>query len=239
MSPIHDISDYVTWTLPPQPFYIQDILPQQGTMLVYGDPKVKKSWLVQHMSYCMAIGDRWLGFRTEQASSLINQFEVSPYAYHNRLQLMARHYELPAGIAYENTHPIMYLDDDETFNTFRAEIRASGIQPNVIIMDCMSACFGGDENNGEQMAVFIEKMVQLKTEYNASLIIVHHANKNTLNPSSVSRARGHSRLTGWVDTLMYMAEQPGGVQLQIKSRQATRELHPVNIRFANYDWVLR
>uniref|UniRef100_A0A6M3KBK0 Putative ATPase domain containing protein n=1 Tax=viral metagenome TaxID=1070528 RepID=A0A6M3KBK0_9ZZZZ len=237
--PIHDVSEYITWRLPPQPFYIQDILPQQGTMLVYGDPKVKKSWLVQHMAYCVGIGDEWLGFRTTQARVLINQFEVSPYAYHNRLYLMARHYTLPSQMIYENTHPIVYLEDEETYNRWSAEIRAAEIAPNVIIMDCMSACFGGDENNGEQMAIFIAKMVRLKTEYNASLILVHHANKNTLNPSSVSRARGHSRLTGWVDTLVYLCEQPTGIQLQIKARQSTREIPPINISFEDYNWRLR
>jgi len=236
--PIHLIRDYITWDIPRPPFYVQDILPKEGTMLVYGDPKVKKSWLVQHMGYCISIGDEWLGFRTEQARVLICQFEISPYAYHWRLRDMARNFDLQDNL-WENTKPLTYLEDEETFNRFTAEIRAAEIEPQVIIMDCMSACFGGDENNGEQMGAFVEKMVRLKSEYHASLVIVHHANKNTLNPSSVSRARGHSRLTGWVDTLVYMAEQPSGVQLQIKARQSTREINNVNIRFSNYNWELR
>ena len=89
------------------------------------------------------------------------------------------------------------------------------------------------------MASFIEKMSILKAEYDASIILVHHANKNTLNPSSVSKARGHSRLTGWVDTLVYMAEQPSGVQLQIKARQSTREINNINIKFENHLWTVR
>jgi len=237
--PIHDVADYITWNLPRPTFYIEDILPKGGVMLIYGDPKVKKSWLVEHLAFCVSVGENWLGFRTEQARILINQFEISPYSYHWRLKDMARHFELQNQMVYENTNPIMYLENEEVFNRFSAEIRGANIIPNIIIMDCMSACFGGDENNGEQVAAFIERMSRLKEEYDASMILVHHANKNQLNPSTVSRARGHSRLTGWVDTLVYMAEQPAGVQLQFKARQSIHELHNVNIRFQNHNWELR
>ena len=108
----------------------------------------------------------------------------------------------------------------------------------------MAACFGGDENDGGDVARFIEKLSLMKQEHEASVVLVHHTNKSMQNNTSVDRARGHSRLTGWVDTLVYMAEQPSAhntvqVQLQFKARQATRELHNLNINFANYRWSLR
>ena len=236
---IHDVSEYITWNLPVPVFFIEDLLPQGGTMLVYGDPKVRKSWLVEQMAMSISVGDTWLGFRTRQGRVLICQFEISSYAYHDRLRQMGRHYNLQAQKLYEDTKPLTYLDDEEVFNRFVAEIRESGILPEVIILDCMSACFGGDENNGEQMAEFIRKMVRLKDEFGASLVIVHHANKGILNPNSVSKARGHSRLTGWVDTLMYMLEQPAGVQLQIKARQSIHELPNINIKFEEQLWTRR
>ena len=59
------------------------------------------------------------------------------------------------------------------------------------------------------------------------------------NFNSVDRARGHSRLSGWVDTLAYLCEQPSGLQLQIKARQATREIPNMNIRFEDYMWSRR
>jgi RecA-family ATPase len=236
---IHDVSVYIQQEVPRPPFYIDELLPQEGSMLIYGDPKVKKSWLVESMGYAIATGTEWLGFHTNQARFLLNQFEISSYAYHNRLRLMGRHFTVEPNMFFENTHTLMYLDDDRTFNTFMAEIRESGVTPQIVAMDCLSACFGGDENDGEQMASFIQRMSTIKDEFHCSIIIVHHANKNQLNPSTVSRARGHSRLTGWVDTLLYMAEQPTGVQLQFKARQAANELHSVNIQFENHLWRVR
>jgi len=231
---IHDVAQYVRQTLPRPQFYIQDILPKQGVMLLYGNPKVKKSWLCQYMAFCISTGMECLSFRTEQVRTLLAQFEISPVSYGIRLQDMARHFELQDMMLYETSPMLMYLDDDRNFQMFMDDIRP--INPKVIFLDCMAACFGGDENNGESVASFIEKLSIMKTEFEASIVLIHHTNKNLLSSNSTDRARGHSRLTGWVDTLCYMAEQPNGVQLQIKARQATRDVPNINIRFNNYLW---
>tara|TARA_R100001530_G_scaffold134831_1_gene110541 strand:- start:172 stop:909 length:738 start_codon:yes stop_codon:yes gene_type:complete len=237
---VHDIAELVTWDLPAPEFYINDILPKQGSMLVYGSPKVKKSWLVQYMGFSIATGQRWLEIETGQARVLMAQFEIGYFSYAGRLRLMhSRHFTaVPTGYYYEVSPGLMYLDEDENFNEFLAAI--TPFNPDILVLDCMSACFGGDENNGESMARFLERLEYLKILFNCSIILVHHTNKNLLSTSSVDRVRGHSRLTGYVDTLMYMAEQPNdGVQLQIKSRQAVNDPQPVNIAFNNYQWLRR
>ena len=234
---IYDVASYIRQNLPRPQFYIQDILPKQGVMLLYGSPKVKKSWLSEYIAFCISLGVDCLGLRTEQAKVFIAQFEISPLAYHWRLKDMAQHFELQDNFLFEASPMLLYLDEEENFNRFMASL--GNIQPKVIILDCLAACFGGDENNGEDMARFIEKMSILKQEFDASLIIVHHTNKQDMVSSSVNRARGHSRLAGWVDTLVYLAEQPTGVQLQIKARQASHEIHNINVIFENYLWQIR
>jgi RecA-family ATPase len=234
---IHNVSEYVTWNLPRPRYYIQDILPKQGVMLLYGEPKVKKSWLAEYMGFCIATGSPFLGFITEQARVLIAQFEISQISYYWRLKDMSANFDLQDGLLLEMSPGLMYLNDEEPFNRFLATIRE--YHPNVIILDCLAACFGGDENDGETMASFIEKLVRMKTECEASIVLIHHTNKNILTGSSVDRARGHSRLAGWVDTLVYMGKQPMGVQLQIKARQSSRELHNINIQFHNYMWTVQ
>lgn len=235
---IHDVNQYVRLNLPRPQFYIQDILPKQGVMLLYGNPKVKKSWLCQYMGFCIACGIECLGLRTEQARTLIGQFEISPIAYAWRLKDMSAQFQLQDQMLYETSPMLLYLDEEENFNRFMAAIRP--IAPQVIILDCLAACFGGDENDGADIARFIERITVMKSEFNASIILVHHTNKNLLNMNTATNmARGHSRLTGWVDTLVYMADQPTGVQLQIKARQATREVPNINIHFENYLWTVR
>jgi RecA-family ATPase len=207
-------------------------------MLLYGNPKVKKSWLCQYLAFCCSVGIPCFGLATEQSRAMLCNFEISPLAYAWRLKDMSHNFQLVDGWLYESSPMLMYIDEDEAFNQFAAAIRT--ISPNILFLDCLAACFGGDENDGRDIARFIEKINILKVENNCSIVIVHHTNKNILNNTNTTNmARGHSRLAGWVDSLVYMAEQPTGIQLQIKARQATREVPNINIRFSNYLWEVQ
>lgn len=234
---VHDVSEYVHWNIRRPEFYIQDILPKDGIMLLFGAPKAGKSWLTQYMAYCIATGVEWLGFTTQQARTLIAQFEISSNAYYWRLRGMSQHFEVPDRMLYEVSPGLCYINEEENFNRLAAAIRT--VEPKVIILDCLAACFGGDENDSRDMAKFILNVNRLKTENGASIVVVHHTRKSPSVSSFAEMARGQSRLAGWVDTLVYMAQQPTGIQLQFMARQASRELHSVNIRFTGSIWERR
>ncbi len=235
---IHDVSEYIQWTIPRPEFHIQDLLTKEGSMLIYGAPGVRKSWLVEYMAFCLATGSDWLGFRVEQTRTLIVNFEISSVNYYWRLRDMSGVFTTQEQMLYEASPSILYLDDRETFDRFAADIRP--IQPKVIILDCLSGCFGGDENSSREMSGFIRNINELKSEHQAAVVIVHHSNKNLLAVSAMDRARGHTKLTGWVDSIIYMVNQPSGTQLQFgKTRNSAHELRNLNIRFHDYNWTVR
>lgn len=234
---VHDVSEYVTWHVQRPEFYVQDILPKQGVMLLYGSPKIGKSWLSQYMAFCISVGIPWLGFNTEQARTMIVQFEISPLAYLWRLKDMAEQFELQRGMLYELSPGLMYIEEQENFNRLSATIRT--VQPKVIVLDCLAACFGGDENDSRDMARLINNINQLREENEASVVLVHHTRKSPSISSFAEMARGQSRLAGWVDSLVYMARQPTGIQLQCMARQASRDIPNINIYMDNYIWQVR
>lgn len=234
---IHDVNEYIHRRMPRPQFYVQDILPKLGIMLLYGAAKAGKSWITQQMAFCIATGNDWLGFRTEQAKVLLIQFEMSPLGSHWRLTQMAQHFELSEGQMFEASPGLLYIDVDENFNMLSAAVR--GVNPDVLMLDCMSGCFGGDENDSRSMAKFILNVTQLGVENEASIVLVHHSRKTPATTSFAEMARGQSRLAGWVDSLVYLAQQPGGKQLQFMARQATRELRNVNVVFNGTLWAVR
>ena len=151
---------------------------------------------------------------------------------------MSRHFAVPPQMYYEASPSITYLDDRATFERFAEDVRP--IAPNVIILDCLSGCYGGDENSSEDMSKFIRNISELKEEHQAAVVVIHHSNKNILAVSSMDRARGHTKLTGWVDTILYMVKQPSSTQIQFgKTRHSRHELRNINIVFENYLWRLR
>lgn len=236
----HNVEEYTQIRLPPVPFYIQNLLPVSGCLLLFGKPGIKKSWLAEHIGYCIATGTDWLGFRTLQTSTLLVNFELAPIVYHNRLVLMKRNFENAEGLweyTPQDPRPTLLLDEREDFEYFKEKV--DELDPNVIILDCMAQCFSGDENASKDMGKFIKNMKELKGE-RRGLIIVHHSNKNLLALDPMDKARGHTKLTGWVDSAIYMLEQPACYQLQfVKHRLSPVDLHSLSVVFQDYNWIPR
>jgi len=191
--------------------------------------------MAEQLSFCIATGQPFLGFPTEQARTLIINFEISMLGYHWRLVQMARRFEVQPQFFYELTENMLFIEDESNFNYLMEKIRP--IAPSVIVLDCMSAFFGGDENKSDQIAKLMFQISRMKQEFNASIVIIHHDNKNLL-ASGMARIRGHTKLPAYVDSIIYMVKQPTCRQLQfLKARQTMEELRSFNVFFENYLWV--
>jgi len=233
----HDVAEYIQQEVYDPPFLIQDLLARGGSLELCGQPGVMKSWTAEQIGYCIATGTDWLSFRTSQARCLLTNFEISKPRYHHRLVQMARNFAVEEGMLIECTLPYFYLDEGNRFAVFKELV--DFVEPGVIILDCFSGCFGGNENDPSEMSHFIEILSELKGE-DRGVVLVHHTNKNPLIISPIDKSRGHTKLTGWVDTVLYMVNQPGGKQIQFgKTRHSSHELHSINITFDNYLWVIR
>ncbi len=232
---LHNVSEYVHWDLHPPGFYVQDILPEGGVLLLFGAPKVMKSWATQQMAYSIASGRDWLGLTTRRGITLDFQFEISPLAYWWRLVKQNEYYQLERGSTwlYEHSQLGLYLDDPEHFAHIRGHVEE--VMPDVIVLDCLAACFRGDESSSRDMSGFIERVDELRRVRDSSIILVHHSRKMPAVSSFTELARGASRLTGWVDSIVCIQDKPGGIkQFQFMARQAQREVPTIDARFENF-----
>lgn len=231
---VHDVQQWIQMQVFRPPFFIEHLLPRGGNLLIYGQTGVMKSWLVQHMAFCIATGTEWLGFQTTQARILLANFEISSPSYHYRLQLMSQNFALEPMMFYVTSPSIMFLEEPAVFDRFKEAVES--VAPQVIVLDCLSACFGGDENSSQEMSRLMRNLSELRGE-ERSMVIVHHSNKNYQNPSPIDRSRGHSKLPGWVDSILYFVDQPTCKQLQFsKVRHAPFLIHSKNIHFEGYLW---
>lgn len=196
-----------------------------------------KSWLAQHMAFCIATGTEWLGFRTTQARCLLANFEISPAGYHERLVLMSRQFTLEPDKLYECSPSYIFLDEPGVFEVFKNQVDT--VNPDVVILDCLSGCFGGDENSSREMSGFIRSVVELKGE-RRGIVLIHHSNKNLLVADPMDKARGHSKLVGFVDSILFLVRQPTCKQLQFgKTRLCPFVIQAKNIVFEDYVWRIR
>lgn len=237
-SRIHDVAEYVHQEVPHPPFFIQNILPRGGDLLLFGEAGVMKSWMALYMAHCIATGTDWLDFHTVQGRCLILNFEISPAGYHQRLVQMASAFTPESQMLFEFTLPPIYLEEQGVFDWFMREA-VEPLNPDVIILDCLSHCFGGDENSNTEIGRFYARTRELKDQ-GRGVVIIHHSNKNLLVSSPMGKARGGTRLVGDPDSVLQMLKQPTGRQIQFgKTRLSPVELHSRNIKFEDYIWRLR
>jgi len=235
---VHDVAEYIHEDVLHPPFFIQHLLPRGGVLLLFGDAGVMKSWIAMYTAFCVSTGSDWLDFHTVQGRCLLVNFEISEYGYHDRLVKVASSFTLERQKLYSVTPGIKFLDETATMAWFYDEI-IQPYNPEVIILDCLAKCFGGDENSNQDLGRFFQSVGMLTAE-GRTVVIIHHCNKNQLIPSPMGRARGGTRLIGDPDTVIYLADQPSGKQLQfLKTRLSTVELYSKNIVFENYLWRLR
>lgn len=77
-----------------------------------------------------------------------------------------------------------------------------GVQPQLVIVDTLARCFGGDENSSEDMSRFVRTLDLLRDVYGCSVLVIHHANKT--EKSGSGKVRGSSVLYGAVDVSLQL-----------------------------------
>jgi RecA-family ATPase len=233
---IHDVPEYVAQNLPRPTFYVPDVLAKGGSLMVFGAGGVRKSWLVQHLAFCLASGDAWLGWNTRQCKVLLVNFELPVLGQHWRLKQMSPNFRVDSNLLFESSCGHMALENEEQFSRFVNAI--SPYEFNVIILDCLRCFFKGDESKQEHVGRMTANF-KLLQDANISLVVVHHENKN---PEAIGSARmsGSTAWDGHFDTVVNLVKQPSGHQLRFtKNRWSMFDLEPVNIEFRDYLWLVR
>lgn len=235
--PFIDANEYNTHFPAPMTFLVDDLLIPEGSLLIFGQPGAMKSWLAMQLAYCIASGQPFVGLDTVQLRVALVNFEISEHAYHWRSIDMGSHFELPEQSLFINTLNMLFLDEENNLNYF-AEL-LDPIAPRVIILDCMSCFFGGDENSGEQVGRLYYNLKRVAQVYQAALVLVHHDNKNIF-ATGLAAVRGSTRIIGYVDSVIKIVPQPTCRQIQfLKNRHLRRAEapRPFNVFFENYLWV--
>lgn len=226
--PLFDISDasvlkFIKNTPPPRVYLLSDCLPLGKVGLLVGMGGVRKSQFMLQLQIAIATGKPFCGhWHIESKGSSLGLYaEEDNDELHRRFHYLVEKFnnsdkELVAERVLIQSMSGMdkHLTSKSGFDTpsvsdiaYKLIITANQI-PNLklIVIDPVSRFNGGEENSSADMTSFVEACEMVSKATGASVIIVHHVNKASINATDITQAaaRGSSALSDGVRWQMNM-----------------------------------
>jgi RecA-family ATPase len=141
--------------LPPLEWLIEELLPARGLAVLYGAPKLGKSFLALDWALSVAAGKRWLGRMVRKGDVVYIYAEGVSGLRSRTAAWAAEHGQKPPGF---RVLPIaLSVPNSKDRAAFVAAIRATCTEPRMIVIDTLARNFGpGDENNQQDMNGFVQ-----------------------------------------------------------------------------------
>ena len=203
--------------LEPPSWLIDQTLPEQGLIALYGNPGDGKSFLALDMALSVAAGLPWQGFATRKTYTVYISAEggrgiskrVGAWLTHHQIQprdyadVLSRFVVSAIRIHPESTdlddvlsqtiaHPD-YVDAlDDVLDPDEAR------PPLFLVVDTLARCFEGNENQQEDMNNFIVPLDAIREQYSATVLVVHHSKKKEADE------RGSNVFRADCDTMMFV-----------------------------------
>lgn len=209
MAKSFDIAGYLALPRPAETFLIDGLLPLGGAMLLYGDPKVGKSFAALQMSQAIVTGTDWLGFATNPGKVLYIQLDTPRGLWMYRMEQLIESGE-------ELIHPNLFIADRDSFDTWpfnilnpthwqllRSEVER--ISPDVVIIDTLKESHQLPENDNTDSQRVLAALTSATQP--AAMVLIHHAKKTSWDQpnDTINGARGASYLAGRMDAICYMS----------------------------------
>lgn len=238
-------------TRPPAPWQVRGVLREQSVSLLYGKRGCYKSFLALDLGASVATGQPWQGHEILQQGLVIYVAGEGGGGMVQRARAWAEHHQTPPSSINMLfvTEPVVCTATSDDMEILISRLQTAidwypegwvdpetGHQyehatarewPRLIIIDTLARCFIGDENQQEDMGMFIQGVDRLKQEFNCSVLILHHTGRDE------SHERGSTALGGACDTVYRLDNDSEAKQLLLTNEKMkdSREPEPVELYY--------
>lgn len=212
--------------LPPPSWLIDTILPAGGLIGLYGPPGHGKSFIALDWILSIAAGRTWLGHTVHQGLGLYVSAEggtgigkrVAAWLEYQDLQPV----DVPVAWLTEAL-PLLPDSDDMALLLKRIHDEIE-IPPTLIVIDTLARCFEGDENTQEDMGRFIQAADQLRHEFGATVVVVHHTRLDG------ERERGNTAFRGATDAMISVSKKGQLITVKCNKQRDAEEFASIDLQ---------
>jgi len=218
---VQTVEEFNEAELPDIPSFVGDgLVVPEGRVILYADPGTYKSFAMMQFCYALAKGQDWLGYKVHRPlKTMYLQTELIDVQIQKRSRAMTKWYG-ETGVLIGNIRDFG-LRTSEDWEALHDVVAENGIE--YVVLDPLAAVMAGSEIDELSVKFFTESLDHLcKTEH-TGVALVHHGRKKGHNQqgavvsSGQMDLRGHSRLSAWPDTIMYLEkDNKGKLELQMQ-----------------------
>lgn len=195
----------------PDLFLCEGLIRATSLGLTVGPPKTFKSFLEQELHIAIATGTPALGtFPTgDPKVTVYVQEESSRGALRRRFRLLLNgrgiHPAVVADTLYTVTNQGVEMDNPDSVRRFVDEVMRV-YEPAFITFDPLREIHGQDENSSKDMRPILKMFKELREEFQVSIQLVHHNNKNPLYDNPADSIRGTTSIWGAMDGALFVGK---------------------------------
>ena len=213
-------------TAKPIQWLIQGYLRKKGTAMLFGASGSAKSFIATDMSMHVAFKkfSSWNGKPIKHGAVIYFAGEDTEGLKMRIRGWMTEHGVTPNEGEFVIIDEPFSLDDEnpeyDIENTI-ANIKAICPNPVLVVFDTLNRYMRGNENQSNEVRVFLQCVDRIVAEFDCSGMIVHHTG---VNPDAKDRARGSSAFKGAVDIELKVSKSEKIITLeQPKNKDAEEE----------------
>ncbi|MGF1628535.1 MAG: AAA family ATPase [Kiloniellaceae bacterium] len=213
-------------------YLVKGLIPLNGMIVVWGEPKCGKSFLVYDVAMAIARCSDYRGRRVKGgpvvyvACEGATGFRARMTAYRQRFELSDRTADVPLYLVPD----MLGLPTDQNALITSIRLTLGQVRPVLIVLDTLNRSLEGDENAPKDMTAYVRACDAIRDAFGCAVIVVHHCGTEGKRP------RGHTSLTGAADcqiavkrsgervisaTVEYMKDGPEGEALHSRLEVVT------------------
>jgi hypothetical protein len=186
---------------------VDGLIPVGGSAVMAGKPKAGKSTVARALAVAAARGLTWLGRKTRKGA-------VAYLALEERRAEVCRHFRQLGLTAGDPVHVVFAPVPEDVLPLLLEAARE--IKPVLIIVDTMQRLLRvRDLNDYAEVTTAFEPLLGLARETDASVLLLHHANKDGTDFDSIL---GSTAILGSVDTGLLLERTPDARLLSSRQR---------------------
>lgn len=200
--------------LPPPSWLVNNLIPHESFILIYGASGCGKTHCVLSLACSIATKTPWLDKHITSKGSTVYVAAEGLRGIAKRLAANKQNLKIQSIPDIFFTGDAIDLNSEESVVAFIEAIKNHTISPSLIVFDTFARCFSGDENSAKDTSRAIHHIYKIIEAFNCTIILIHHTGKNQFQG-----ARGSSALFAAADTVIEVIEERVGPTFVCKKQK--------------------